>query len=279
MILGGIKVGEGRFENVLLRPGNNSVSLRATANIATLVENILPILTAQSSSLQQGNIEISASGNSTVYNGLHIPYYENTLNNLTITGEVPIVQILTDTLQTFLNSSVGQLLNGTLGSLNLTSIIDGLTDGHPNTSSIGSLIGLLTGATNSSTSSTSSSKRSAEVSVDALGSVKGSLLLSRDQDNSRVSPSGLSLEKLLKAFLTLKIPDTASNIKRVDSSPLMSRYQDNSRTSPSGLSLNALMNAFLQLKIADAPLSEKSNLSPLLPRDQDNSRTSPTGLS
>lgn len=90
--------------------------LRATLNIRTVLENLLDIVGAQASALMDGKIEISASGNSTVYNGQHIPYFEEVLNNLTITARVPIMTILSDTLSGLRNSSVLDSLNGTLDS-------------------------------------------------------------------------------------------------------------------------------------------------------------------
>jgi hypothetical protein len=73
---------------------------------------------------------ISASGNSTVYNGVHIPYYEAILNNVFLTGEVPLVKILVGTLQQGLSSnnslisSIVSALNGTSG---LSSLLGELT--------------------------------------------------------------------------------------------------------------------------------------------------------
>jgi len=154
MFLGGINVGQGRIYNVYLQPGNNTVELRATANLKTLLSNIGPILASQATALQLGNIEITASGNSTIYNGLHIPYFEHVLNNLTVSGNVAIVQILVDSLKEFLGTDTGSLLTGVLSNLNITSLLDGLVGtGNSSTSGLGSLTGLLTGLTNSTSSS------------------------------------------------------------------------------------------------------------------------------
>ncbi|KAB8217296.1 hypothetical protein BDV33DRAFT_232910 [Aspergillus novoparasiticus] len=89
-----VVIGQGYLDNVVLSPGNNTMPLRATLNIRTVLENLLDILGAQASALMDGKLEISASGNSTVYNGQHIPYFEEVLNNLTITTRVSIATIL-----------------------------------------------------------------------------------------------------------------------------------------------------------------------------------------
>ncbi|OGM49896.1 hypothetical protein ABOM_001520 [Aspergillus bombycis] len=111
-----IIIGQGYLENVVLKPGNNTMPLRATLNIRTVLENLIDIVGAQASALMDGKLEISASGNSTVYNGKHIPYFEEVLNNLTITARVPIMTILSDTLAGLRNSGLLDGLNGAMGS-------------------------------------------------------------------------------------------------------------------------------------------------------------------
>ncbi|KAE8381650.1 hypothetical protein BDV26DRAFT_278645 [Aspergillus bertholletiae] len=93
-----IVVGQGYLDNVVLSPGNNTMPLRATLSIKTVLENLVDILGAQATALMNGKLEISASGNSTVYNGKHIPYFEEVLNNLTLTAQVPILTILRETV-------------------------------------------------------------------------------------------------------------------------------------------------------------------------------------
>lgn len=125
MIVGGIVVGQGRIQNVMLTPGNNSIPIRATLDIKTALANLPAIFASQVNALKAGNVEISASGNSTIYNGQHIDYYETVLNKLVVTGQVPIVQLLIDTAAEFLGADPS-VVSGLLGSLNITGIIDSL---------------------------------------------------------------------------------------------------------------------------------------------------------
>ncbi|GAB1198105.1 hypothetical protein APSETT444_007413 [Aspergillus pseudonomiae] len=113
----GIVVGQGYLENVVLSPGNNTMPLRATLDIRKVLANLIDILGAQVSALMDGKLEISASGNSTVYDGKHIPYFEEVLNNLTITTRIPIMTILSDTLVGWRESGFLDGLNGTIGNL------------------------------------------------------------------------------------------------------------------------------------------------------------------
>ncbi|KAI9375124.1 hypothetical protein BJX61DRAFT_550178 [Aspergillus egyptiacus] len=112
---GDIILGTALLPDVVLRPGNNSVAFTGKADINSVLADIGPILSAQSSALRNGNIALSASGNRTIFNGEHITYFERVLNNLTITAEVPIVKILLDT--------VGELLGGSADG-----VIGALTD-------------------------------------------------------------------------------------------------------------------------------------------------------
>lgn len=76
-------------------------------DIPKILDNIQDIISAQKDALRDGEIELSASGNKTVYNGHHIRYYEEVLNDLTITTRVPVMKLLMDTLQGLLGGKNG----------------------------------------------------------------------------------------------------------------------------------------------------------------------------
>ena len=102
MIVDGVIIGHRFPDNVILSQGNNTVAIRAIVDIKTLIQNPPTILAAEANSLTNGNILISASGNWSVYNGLHIPCYESVLSNLFLTGEMLIIKLLIDSLQQYL---------------------------------------------------------------------------------------------------------------------------------------------------------------------------------
>jgi len=123
-------VGQGRLQDVVLTPGNNTVDIRATLDLKTMIKNLGTILAAEAKSLANGNLMVSASGNSTIYNGQHVTYYETVLNNLTLTGEVSITQLLAGSLSQFLGNGTS-IISGFLGGngsggANLTQILGGL---------------------------------------------------------------------------------------------------------------------------------------------------------
>jgi hypothetical protein len=134
MIVGGIIIGEGRINNIVLVPGNNTIPIRATVNLKTCIENLPTLLTSEAKALTSGNVVISASGNSTIFNGQHIPYYENVLNNLVLTGEMPLIQIILDSLENLLGSTNNTILNSIIGAFSgngtgtnlLTTVLNGL---------------------------------------------------------------------------------------------------------------------------------------------------------
>lgn len=125
MIIGNKTMGQGRINNVFLVPGNNTVPIRAIFDLQTAIENLGLIFQAELDALTAGNVVISASGNSTVYNGVHIPYYEAILNNILLTGEVPLIKILVDTLEQGLSTN-GSLIGSIVSALNSTGSLSSI---------------------------------------------------------------------------------------------------------------------------------------------------------
>lgn len=124
-MIGDLNIGYGTLYNIVLYPGNNSLPFTGYLDIPTLIKNIIPIIGSESSALLDGNLELSASGNSTIYDGYHIPYYEDILNNLTLSSEVPILKLLEGTLGSLLNSSAGTA-SGLQSNLNTTALLGAL---------------------------------------------------------------------------------------------------------------------------------------------------------
>lgn len=115
------------IDNVVLTPGNNTVSLRGSVSIEKILQNLATIIEAEKDAILGGNIALSASGNSTVYNGAHIPYYEEVLNNLVITAQVSIVSLITDTIGGLVqgnSSSIALAISGWLGNSTTNEVTD-----------------------------------------------------------------------------------------------------------------------------------------------------------
>lgn len=115
-------LGYATIYNVLLKPGNNTVSLKGRIDITTVIDNFATILSTQKDAILNGNIQLSASGNSTIYNGQHISYYEEILNGLTLTAQFPIIEALLGTVGGLANgsdieSALKQILNADITSV------------------------------------------------------------------------------------------------------------------------------------------------------------------
>ncbi|OAX83922.1 hypothetical protein ACJ72_01713 [Emergomyces africanus] len=82
LLSGNIPLGQVVIYDVLLKPGNNTVNGDC-----------------QKVALSEGNLDLTINGNSTIYNGKHIPYFEDVLNNLTLRTKHPIISVLTGTIQ------------------------------------------------------------------------------------------------------------------------------------------------------------------------------------
>lgn len=120
VLAGELNVGQGKLDNVVLNPGNNTVPIRGNLDIKTVLENLGALMDSQSAAMSRGNVAVSASGNSTVYNGVHIPYFEEVLNNLTLTTEIPILGIIAGSMGDFLDSN-DDLIKNITERLNITS--------------------------------------------------------------------------------------------------------------------------------------------------------------
>jgi hypothetical protein len=98
-------IGQATTYDVVLKPGNNTVNVSGWIDLGTVLENLSEILSTQTKALEEGDIEITVTGNSTIYNGHHIGYYEEILNNLTLTTRVPFMNVLVGTIHGMMHSS------------------------------------------------------------------------------------------------------------------------------------------------------------------------------
>ncbi|OJD15024.1 hypothetical protein AJ78_04679 [Emergomyces pasteurianus Ep9510] len=96
---GNIPLGQVVIYDTLLKPGNNTVNGDCRIDIKSAIANIKPILDGQKEALSEGNLDLTLYGNSTIYNGKHIPYFEDVLNNLTLRTTLSIIKLLTGTIR------------------------------------------------------------------------------------------------------------------------------------------------------------------------------------
>lgn len=125
---GDINLGFVNLYDVVLPPGNNSVSFDGQLYLKELVPNLGAILDSQSGPLADGNIELRATGNATMVNGVHIGYVEKVLNNKKLVATVPVIKLVSDVISSFSASgeaSLSDLLADTVGN---STFIEGLLE-------------------------------------------------------------------------------------------------------------------------------------------------------
>ncbi|KAI0816423.1 hypothetical protein GGR55DRAFT_685998 [Xylaria sp. FL0064] len=132
---GDIKLGYINIYDLFLPPGNNTRYFDGQLYLDELVPNLGKILDSQQEALNKGNIDLRAVGNSTMVNGVHIPYIEQVLNKKSLITSMPVITLLSDIISSFSNggdASLSDLLGDTVGN---STFIEGLLS-HWNSTSI-----------------------------------------------------------------------------------------------------------------------------------------------
>lgn len=80
------------------------------------MQNLQQVIASQRDALRNGNIALKSTGNLVTYEGVTVDYYTRIMKNLTLTAQIPVMQVLQNTLHDLFH------FNGTnpLASLNLT---------------------------------------------------------------------------------------------------------------------------------------------------------------
>mgnify|MGYP001592089597 FL=1 len=124
MLFRSVNLGRAALQNVILNPGSNIVPARCVLDLKMALRHLRQIIASEKVALKKGNLSISASGNTTVYNGRHIDYYEKNLNKLTLTAQLSILSVAVDSMKGILSSPLHSHwgLNGSSLS-NISSIL------------------------------------------------------------------------------------------------------------------------------------------------------------
>ncbi|KAJ5651122.1 uncharacterized protein N7484_004845 [Penicillium longicatenatum] len=82
LLVGGQKLGLSYLDDLVLKPGNNTIPMTSTINETAIIE----MLTSDSNPFTTGVVPFTITGNSSVYNGQELPYFTDALtaNNLTV---------------------------------------------------------------------------------------------------------------------------------------------------------------------------------------------------
>ncbi|KAI1464467.1 uncharacterized protein F4812DRAFT_442178 [Daldinia caldariorum] len=105
LMAGDVRIGLVTVYEVLLPPGNNSRYFNGELYLDVLMQNLGTVLSTQSGPLNDGNIQIDATGNATVVNGQHIRFIEAVLNHRRVTSTIPVTKLMGDLIGSFTNGS------------------------------------------------------------------------------------------------------------------------------------------------------------------------------
>ncbi|KAI1658839.1 hypothetical protein F4813DRAFT_30981 [Daldinia decipiens] len=122
LMAGDLRIGLITIYEVLLPPGNNSRYFNGELYLDVLMQNIGTILSAQSDALNDGNVQIDATGNATVVNGQHIRFIEAVLNHRRVASTIPVTKLIGDLVSSFTNGSqvsIPDLLDDVFGNSTL----------------------------------------------------------------------------------------------------------------------------------------------------------------
>ena len=86
------------IDNAVLTPGDNRFPIYGYLNITKTLHNLPELLSSQREALSDGDLEISVSGKTTVYDGQHLHYYEEVFKHTTLVTRLPLSTIVQGTL-------------------------------------------------------------------------------------------------------------------------------------------------------------------------------------
>ncbi|KAH7323140.1 hypothetical protein B0I35DRAFT_390182 [Stachybotrys elegans] len=139
LVSGDVQLGTINVYDTYLDHGNNSRVFDGNLYFNELVPNINAILDAQRDYLGQGFIQINATGEAAVVNGVHIPYLERVFRTKKLTVNLPILTLLGDVLNSLLESDQDSLLEAfgdTFGNSTLLEHIMDHWDGYTNNTNL-----------------------------------------------------------------------------------------------------------------------------------------------
>ncbi|KAJ5116795.1 hypothetical protein N7456_001143 [Penicillium angulare] len=97
-------LGNGTIDNLVLEPGNHANPMTGTLDMQKLISNFGLLLEQQAQNLMNGYLNLTAVGKSVTYAGVEVPYYTQALQNLTLTAQLPLAEVLINTLQNSLDN-------------------------------------------------------------------------------------------------------------------------------------------------------------------------------
>jgi hypothetical protein len=84
----GTAIGVSNINDMTLKPGSNVLDMRSITDIAALMKKIIADKSIPAT------LSVTATGNTSVYNGVHLPYYEAALKTNTFTIDLDVADMV-----------------------------------------------------------------------------------------------------------------------------------------------------------------------------------------
>lgn len=124
-------LGNATINDLTLVPGNHSVPVNGFIDLEYLISNLHGILETQSEALDRGFLRLDAIGRSVVYDGVEIPYYTKAMQALTLSADVSIASLVSNTLHGVLapnGTNIFSNLTDPEGPSNVHDIVQSIPD-------------------------------------------------------------------------------------------------------------------------------------------------------
>ncbi|KAL4929873.1 DUF3712 domain-containing protein [Aspergillus undulatus] len=124
-------LGNATIDDLMLYPGNNTVPVNGIIDIEYLIDNLGGILKTQGDALNKGFLRLEAIGRSVEWNGEEVPYYTEAMKELTLTADVSLAALISNTLDGVLKpngTNIFHNLTDPDGPTNLHDIIGNIKD-------------------------------------------------------------------------------------------------------------------------------------------------------
>ncbi|KAL4955344.1 hypothetical protein BDW69DRAFT_121086 [Aspergillus filifer] len=124
-------LGNATLDDLILYPGNNTVPVNGNIDLDYLIDNLGGILATQGDALSKGFLRLEAIGRSVEWNGEEVPYYTEAMKALTLTADVALGALVTNTLDGILKpngTNIFSNLTDPDGPTNIHDIINSIDD-------------------------------------------------------------------------------------------------------------------------------------------------------
>lgn len=102
---GDLVIGNATLKDITIKPGDNVFPLTGILDIHTMVANLREVLASQAKAIATGNLALDTVTRSVTWNGELVPYYTDVMKQLTLTANVPIADLVKNTVHNLLSGN------------------------------------------------------------------------------------------------------------------------------------------------------------------------------